>query len=182
MFDSLKNDSTTAKQLNMIRQFARKRHRGQKWAGMDYSVHLGLGAASVECWAQSFGFSVVDINRLVAAAWLHDVVEDTDTSVEEVRELAGDGVAKLVWAVTDEPGVSRKERKEKTLPKIRTCPLAVLIKLCDREVNVTKARSNNDGRYFSMYQNEHADFVAALRRSGEYDALWDRLDQILCCQ
>lgn len=74
---------------------------------------------------------------LLAAAWLHDVVEDTDATLGEVRSEFGDEVANLVKMVTDftpKDGRSRKERKQiynlhlaKASPKGKTLKIADII-------------------------------------------------------
>jgi (p)ppGpp synthase/HD superfamily hydrolase len=50
--------------------------------------------------------------EMVAAALLHDIVEDTDLSVEDVRERFGERVAALVEAMTDEGEVEPYERRK----------------------------------------------------------------------
>jgi (p)ppGpp synthase/HD superfamily hydrolase len=48
----------------------------------------------------------------VAAALLHDVVEDSDTSVEDVRERFGERIAELVAALTDDESIEPYERRK----------------------------------------------------------------------
>src|SRR3954462_6492414 len=48
---------------------------------------------------------------LLAAAFLHDTVEDTDTTHEELVEHFGLGIAGLVAEVTDDPTLSSAQRK-----------------------------------------------------------------------
>lgn len=120
--------------------------------------------------------------EMEAAAWLHDVVEDTETTIEEVRTLFGDETADLVWAVTSEPGRNRKERNAATYPKIvRAGEKAVALKLCDRICNVEECWRVQDSKLY-MYHKEYRDFRAALRREGSDPRimkLWDRLDKLL---
>jgi (p)ppGpp synthase/HD superfamily hydrolase len=42
----------------------------------------------------------------VIAAWLHDIVEDTDTTIPEIQELFGNDIAELVDSLTDPPAFS----------------------------------------------------------------------------
>jgi (p)ppGpp synthase/HD superfamily hydrolase len=48
----------------------------------------------------------------VAAALLHDVVEDSDTSVEDVRRRFGERIAELVAALTDDESIEPYERRK----------------------------------------------------------------------
>ncbi|TVQ96077.1 MAG: HD domain-containing protein, partial [Deltaproteobacteria bacterium] len=62
------------------------------------------------------------------AGLLHDVVEDTPTSLAEVRERFGEGVAAIVDICTDAQDAAEKPpwrpRKERYIARIRTAPLA----------------------------------------------------------
>lgn len=157
-------------------EFATERHAGQKYGERDYvSSHLAEVAALVAVIARGDA-------DLETAAWLHDVVEDTSTTLDEVRTLFGDGVATLVWAVTSAGGKNRKERNAATYPKIREAgSRAVVLKLCDRISNVEACWASKDAKLF-MYQREYRDFRHALRREEDGPAvlaLWKRLDNLL---
>lgn len=110
--------------------------------------------------------------EVLIAAVLHDIVEDSDVSLEEVENLYGKQVRDLVWRLTDESGLNRKERKLKTYPKIRGDKFAVLIKLADRYINMKGSEK------LKMYQYEYPDFRNALYVHGQWDALWDALDKL----
>lgn len=43
----------------------------------------------------------VGSREVIPAAWLHDIVEDTDVSMQQVRELFGEDTALLVEGLTD---------------------------------------------------------------------------------
>ena len=53
--------------------------------------------------------------RVQIAALLHDVVEDTATTVDEVREALGDPVADMVDALTEDPGIKRYAQRKRAL-------------------------------------------------------------------
>lgn len=76
----------------------------------------------------------------VAAAWLHDIVEDTDTTIEEIQELYGAEIAELVDGLTDPTeflGMSLKLRKELQAQRLSLKSDQVKrIKLCDQISNV----------------------------------------------
>ena len=83
-------------------EFAVKRHGGQRYdKDKPYAHHL----EAVRDVLVRFGVTDED---LLAAAWLHDVVEDTSTSAQQVSERFGDRVGALVLAVTNEPGKNRR--------------------------------------------------------------------------
>jgi (p)ppGpp synthase/HD superfamily hydrolase len=148
--------------------FAHLAHAGQRYGEFPYVSHL----ADVSEILELFGYHD---SALRAAAWLHDVLEDTRITRNEILGLFGSDVEALVYAVTDEPGANRKERKLKTYPKIRAYGAdAVRLKLADRIANVAACLVNGDSR-IKMYRREFAEFSTALHASGECDAMWDKL-------
>ena len=126
--------------------------------------------------------------EMVDAAWLHDVVEDTDATVEEVKEKFGSRVAELVHAVTNEEGSNRKERHLKTYPKIRDTTGAIILKLADRIANMEQTVSHDrlgrrPGKLFNMYLKEWDGFQEALRgrcrgESATAVMMWEHLDKL----
>lgn len=152
--------------------FAIAAHGDQRYDGdRPYRVHLAAVAKEAENW----GFRP----EVVAAAWLHDTVEDTEVSTSDLVYYFGDEVARLVDAVTDREGKNRRERAVKTLPLIRQNGTeAVGLKLCDRIANVRASQDDPTG-LLKMYRREHVTFRQALSREGELEDLWRVLDELL---
>lgn len=156
----------------LAREFAASAHAGQEYSGGEFFVnHLTRVVATLE----RFGPAPA---LLRAAAWLHDVVEDTATTVADVRELFGDELATLVWRLTDAPGATRRERQTQTHANIRGDARAVRVKLADRIANVESARERNSP-LMGMYRKEFRQFKAEQHRKGEYEDMWDALDTAL---
>lgn len=87
-------------------ELAAKRHAGltQKVNGRPYIEHpVAVASVVSEAGADE---------EMVAAAMLHDVVEDSWTTSNELRGRLGDRVAELVEAMTDEAGVTQFERRK----------------------------------------------------------------------
>ena len=76
----------------------------------------------------------------IAAAWLHDTVEDTPTTIEDIKREFGDGVAEIVHGMTDLPGFEQlpvAERKAKQAERVRGESASVRrVKLADQSSNV----------------------------------------------
>ncbi len=106
-------------------------------------------------------FKVTD-QEMLSACYLHDVFEDTRKSYKDVASKFGVGVAELVFAVTDERGRNRKEKHERTYPKVQAHPRAVTLKLADRIANVVYGL-HNEGKT-AMYREEFDFFFGALFR------------------
>lgn len=131
-------------------EFARKYHGDQRRpTGAPYVEHL-LEALEVLV----RGARVTDADVL-AAAVLHDVVEDTRATVDDVRAAFGDEVARLVGWVTiplAPDGGDRKAHKEAHLAKLGSAPdRAVLVKLADRASNVQTLRNLSPAKQREYY-------------------------------
>jgi len=148
-------------------------HGLQKYGDRPYVTHL---VRVVETLHQ-FGVVTEDLET---AGWLHDVVEDTAVSIRSLRSEFGDRVADLVYAVTTEPGPTRKDRNALTYPKIRDTPGATVLKLCDRIANVESCWETRSPKLF-MYHREYPDFRSALRNDADHISLpvWEHLDRLL---
>lgn len=118
----------------------------RKYTGEPYIVHPKEVAALVA--------TVSEDQEMIAAAWLHDTVEDTDVELEDIFREFGAGVAELVSDLTD---VSRKEdgnrkvRKEiDRLHTARASKRAKTIKLADLISNTRSivARDENFARVY----------------------------------
>lgn len=153
--------------MSAAREFAILAHGDQLYGGHPYVQHLH----DVYCTLLRFG---IFTGPLLEAAWLHDVLEDTEVTETELRARFTDEIAALVVAVTNEPG-GRAERAAKTYAKIRAAgPGAVWLKLADRIANVEHSIVNGT-RHLKMYQEEFPAFSAALYRPGERDDMWAHL-------
>jgi hypothetical protein len=131
--------------VKKAREFATRMHRRidhrRKYTNQPYDTHLKAVAQLVA--------GVTDDAETVAAAWLHDVVEDTPVTLEEVRETFGDGVAALVDELTD---VSRPGDGNRVVRKAidrehtaRACPRAKTVKLADLLDNCRDIRRSGSG-------------------------------------
>ena len=123
--------------LNDAITFATKVHGEQyrKGTKIPYILHP-LEAASI------VGTMTTD-EEIIAGAVLHDVVEDTDTTVEQVDELFGSRVAGFVASESenkreDLPAESTwKIRKQETLSHLKTAPIEIkMITLGDKLSNI----------------------------------------------
>lgn len=101
------------------------------------------------------------------ATWGHDLIEDCRVSYNDVKEVLGQEVADIVYAVSNEKGKNRKERaNDKYYEGIRNTPGAVFVKLCDRIANVQYSKMTKS-RMFEMYKKENPEFTKALGLRGD---------------
>ena len=117
-------------------EFANKAHEGQtRSSGEPYIVHpLAVAYILLELGMDT---------DTICAAMLHDVVEDTPTTLDEVRKRFGQDVAMLVDGVTKLNKVPMFNKEEQQAENVRKMMLAmsqdirvIIIKLCDRLHNM----------------------------------------------
>lgn len=119
---------------------------------------------------------------IVIGCILHDVMEDGGLSYSDIKKAFGEDVAEIVFAVTDELGRNRKEKKEKTYPKIRNNWKATVVKVCDRIANMTHSKSYTPSLY-KMYVKEHDNFCKQLKAdfhpASEVNKAWIELSKVV---
>jgi (p)ppGpp synthase/HD superfamily hydrolase len=154
--------------------YALERHGKQAHGCLQIDDHLRDVVATVRRHYDPH-VNISELGVVTEAAWLHDVVEDTNVTSDEIEELFGDRIGELVELLTDKEGKNRVERHLRTYPMIRRDPDAILIKLADRRHN--QARSIEYGeRWALMYYREFLYFKFALYNPGQFMLLWRELD------
>lgn len=127
------NDSSTAAKVITAAAFARKKHDGQTRKGAEsepYFFHV-LDVASIlaACGATD--------ETLLTAALLHDTIEDTRTTPEELAQHFGPEVAALVLEVSDDKSLEKAVRKELQVQHAPSLsPSAKRLKIADKIANV----------------------------------------------
>ncbi|MBK7842431.1 MAG: HD domain-containing protein [Bdellovibrionales bacterium] len=162
----------------------------QEYAGESYTRHLN----NVKAVLREFGFGPKDsIEGLVlgSAALIHDVIEDTDATYEEIEDLFSSQLARIVLGVTklnnsdkDQVGLSPEDILKNTYRRTRTDRLSVALKLADRISNVRQGLADfflNLPSKVSKYMLEQKVFKEILYRGEETELqpMWDELDRLL---
>jgi len=151
---------------------AEKVHANQSYDIFPYIYHI----KQVVNIAKQFEFD----DYIVSACALHDSMEDGNLSYNDIKKYFGEDVAEMVYAVTDELGRNRKERKSKTYPKIKANWKAVAVKLCDRIANIRHSAEFTPDM-IKMYSNEHEAFKKELfdPDNKQLIDLWKEIEAIL---
>ena len=158
--------------IERARYFAIASHGSQKYGTntLPYYYHLEEVYGVLE----EFGWTEEDV---LIGGLLHDILEDCPVSYNDIKEEFGERVAEFVYSVTDELGRNRKERKDKTYPKIVRSLEAVAIKLADRIANIRNAGMKN------MYTKEHPEFKKALYYPHHTDErikrMWREIEELI---
>lgn len=158
-------------------QFAAHHHRDQRRKGNSHAPYINHPLGVVEILWQTGG--VRDITTLVAAV-LHDTVEDTSATPEEIREQFGEEVMEIVLEVTDDKRLPKAERKRLQIVNApHKSPRARQIKLADKINNITEISSDPPADWSLERRREYLDWtrqvIDGLR--GQNPALEARYDQ-----
>lgn len=133
------------------KEFAFHAHRGQKrkYTLEDYIVHPAAVAELVR--------KVPHTDEMLAAAWLHDTVEDCGIQIDEIHKLFGSTVAEYVLWLTDVSKPSdgnRKMRKAKDREHTNGAPYQVkTIKLADM-IDNSRSITRYDPDFSVIYMRE----------------------------
>lgn len=144
------------------RRYAERAHNAidhrRKYSGRPYTEHLERVAARVA--------ALTDDPAAVAAAWLHDVVEDTPSTHAEIEREFGTRVAELVHALTDVDKAfgNRATRKAEDRARLAEAPaLAHTVKLADLLDNAEDI-AQNDPHFARVFLGEMAALLEVLTK------------------
>ena len=129
-----------AEKLIRAANYAAQKHRSQRRKGADAAPYINH-PLQVAAFLAEVG-KITDADVLIAAL-LHDTVEDTDTTPEELAEVFGARVRDLVMEVTDDKDLPKQERKRK---QVKHAPHlsddAKQIKIADKYSNISDIMEN----------------------------------------
>lgn len=145
--------------------FAAKKHRYQKRKGDDAEPYVNhpLEVANILA-----GVGKIEDYDILIAAVLHDTIEDTETTPEELTELFGERVCGFVLEVTDDKSLAKHERKQLQIEHApHLSDGAKQIKLGDKISNITDVTNNPPAGWSRERRIEYVDWgarvVAGLR-------------------
>lgn len=162
--------------------FAILAHKGQKrkYTEEPYIEHPKLVAKIISDYMLSFddiplfAFDTLEVAIMRSAAYLHDTVEDTNTTYSQIEKICNKEVRQLVQFVTDDTTKkdgNRKARKQKYLQKIIDAPYnAKCLKLADILANIrnlAKIGKQYDRSFALMYLVEKEETVHQLKNLKE---------------
>lgn len=120
--------------------FAAHKHKDQRRKDIDASPYINhpISLANILC---NEGH-ITDI-EVICGALLHDTVEDTDTTAEELEAEFGKEIRDIVMDVTDDKTLSKQERKRRQIEHAaHASDKAKLVKLADKITNLRDVAAN----------------------------------------
>jgi guanosine-3',5'-bis(diphosphate) 3'-pyrophosphohydrolase len=140
--------------------FAAHKHRDQRRKDPDASPYINHPIALADVLVNEGGVSDVEV---LCAALLHDTVEDTATTHEEIVDAFGPRVARIVAEVTDDKTLSKSERKRLQVEHAtRLSPEAKLVKLADKICNLRDMAGHPPAKWDLVRRREYFEWAKAV--------------------
>lgn len=150
----MKNDITL---ILKAASFAAERHRNQLRKDQGATPYINHPLEVARILADEGG---VDDPEVIAAALLHDTLEDTQTTAEELTSLFGERVSALVSEVTDDKALDKEERKRLQIEHAPyMSPGATLIKLGDKITNIRDVGGNPPADWDITRRKEYVEWA-----------------------
>jgi len=140
--------------------FAARKHRDQRRKDVESSPYINHPISVAKMLADVGG---VGDSEILAAALLHDTLEDTDTAPDELEAQFGQRVRKLVEEVTDNKTLPKEVRKARQIEHAaHISEGAVLIKLGDKISNVMDVTETPPSDWSLERRKEYLDWAEAV--------------------
>lgn len=147
-------DSPHRRKVDLITKafnFARQAHRGvRRLSGEPYIMHP-LAVAQIACQEMGLG------STSICASLLHDVVEDTDYTIEDIENIFGkkiaqivDGLTKISGGIFGDKASAQAENFKKLLLTMSDDIRVILIKICDRLHNMRTLSSQPANKQYKI--------------------------------
>ena len=181
----------TFKQYSMLNEdakaalkYATKAHAGQTRSDKTpYITHPVRVAKNIEQYKKSH-----NLDALISAAYLHDTIEDSDTTFEDLEKMFGGLIASLVKELTsDKEKIKELGKTEYLIQKMNgMTSWALAIKLADRLDNVSDLKTAKNPGWGQKYKKETEEILNRIEKgrvlTGSHkkiiSLIRDKLDEI----
>ena len=137
--------------------FAAHKHRDQRRKDPEASPYINHPIALADVLVNEGGVTDFEV---LCAALLHDTVEDTDTTPEELTEAFGARIAAIVAEVTDDTRLAKAERKRLQIEHAGTLSRqAKLVKLADKICNLRDVAQRPPASWDLARRREYFDWA-----------------------
>ena len=152
--------------------FASTVHNGQLVPGtkIPYINHIGLVAMESMSAIATQNELISSPDLLVLCAVLHDTIEDTDTTFQDIQNLFDVNIANGVQALSKKSNLSSKKEKMKdSLERIKLQPKEIsMVKMADRITNLQPPPTHWKKEKIKNYRNEAIMILEELGGANQY--------------
>ena len=154
-----------------VLNFAALAHGEQKTPkGLPYIAHITCVAMEVINACEKSQLEQNKTDLAISCALLHDVIEDTNITYDEIYVKFGDKIANGVEALTkDKTKSTKQEQMKDSLERLLAQPYEIqMVKLADRITNLGIPPKHWDSEKIKKYQEEAALILSCLKNSNIY--------------
>jgi (p)ppGpp synthase/HD superfamily hydrolase len=153
-------------------QFATAAHRGQFVPGSDLPYLMHINLVSMEIIAALNAEPERDGNLAIQCALLHDTIEDTNTTYEQIESIFGITVADGVAALSKNPVLDKSTRLLDSLERIKSQPIEIwMVKMADRITNLQPPPHHWTTAKINQYRVEAIEIYTQLQVASPFLAL-----------
>jgi Guanosine polyphosphate pyrophosphohydrolases/synthetases len=158
--------------------FAADKHRGQSRKDEANTPYINHPIAVANLLVNHAG---IQDARVIAAALLHDTVEDTDATVDEIEELFGAEIRDIVMEVSDDKSLPSPRRKQLQIAHAGELSQAArLVKLADKICNLQDILSRPPAKWSLERKREYFEWARAVidqlrGTNAKLEALFDEI-------
>ena len=163
--------------LSVAYHFAAIKHRSQRRKDNEATPYINHPIEVAKLLAEN---GVDDPDTLIGAV-LHDTIEDTYTTPEEIRNLFGENVLRIVKECSDDKSLPKEERKQLQIEHARQISVqAKLVKLADKYSNLKDLLSNPPKKWSKdeIYGYAYWSFAVVKALSGTNSGLENKLSEL----
>jgi (p)ppGpp synthase/HD superfamily hydrolase len=139
------------------KNFAIERHKNQK--RMDGTTLFSEHLEGVVNRLKNIGITNEDV---LSAAWLHDIIEHTDTTFNEINDIFGNSISVLVLSLSKDHSTDKKDIEMRYVSQLKNASFqSKIIKFCDISANlrdivnapISKTQKNKKIKKLFFYLN-----------------------------
>lgn len=140
--------------------FSATKHRDQRRKDVEASPYINHPIALIDVLVNEGGVLNWDV---LCAALLHDTIEDTETTAEELTKEFGRNITSIVLEVTDDKALPKAERKlQQITHAARSSHEAKLVKLADKICNLRDILASPPADWSTKRKQEYFEWAAAV--------------------
>jgi guanosine-3',5'-bis(diphosphate) 3'-pyrophosphohydrolase len=160
-------------------EFASVKHKDQRRKDAEASPYINHPIALAKVLCVEAG---ITDTKVICGALLHDTIEDTETTAEELQEHFGKVITKIVLEVTDDKNLPKSERKRLQIEHaLHASKRAKLVKLADKISNLRDILNSPPADWSIKRKQEYFDWAkqvvdqvrdASKKLSNTFDAIY----------
>lgn len=150
-------DANDLKLLLKATAFAAHKHRAQRRKDAEASPYINHPIALANILCNEAGIADIEV---ICGALLHDTVEDTETTLDELEAEFSSAIRRIVSEVTDDKSLEKQERKRRQIEKAASISNdAKLVKLADKIANLRDITNTPPAKWSLERRQEYFDWA-----------------------